>query len=124
MPVEFSAAVYRLGHSMIRPGYQLNDSILQPIFPVPSQGLNEGLTGFRAMNPAWGIDWGRFIDVNVRNYDGTAADQQKRLQFPYRLDTSLLNPLPNPPPPLPTHPPSLPHRNPEPAWLPGPPPCP
>src|SRR5437868_2399838 len=26
MPVEFSVAAYRLGHSMVRPGYRLNDS--------------------------------------------------------------------------------------------------
>ena len=54
MPVEFSVAAYRLGHSMIRPGYRLNDVVLLPIFPVPAQGLNEGLTGFRPMNPQLG----------------------------------------------------------------------
>src|SRR5215467_3256343 len=35
MPVEFSVAAYRLGHSMIRPDYRLNDAVLLPIFPVP-----------------------------------------------------------------------------------------
>jgi hypothetical protein len=55
MPVEFSAAAYRLGHSMVRPGYQLNDEVLLPIFPDPPR-LPEGLTGFRALNPAWGLD--------------------------------------------------------------------
>src|SRR5438093_2227274 len=39
MPVEFSVAAYRLGHSMVRPGYRLNDTVLLPIFPVPRQGL-------------------------------------------------------------------------------------
>ena len=69
MPVEFSVAAYRLGHSMIRPGYRLNDNdfTLLPIFPVPTQGLNEGLTGFRALLPHWSIDWGRFIDVDIRS---------------------------------------------------------
>src|ERR1700692_5114409 len=85
---------------MIRPGYRLNDNTqtLLPIFPVPSQGFSEGLTGFRAMNSAWGIDWGRFIDIDVRTYDGTLADNAKRLQFAYRLDTSLVNPLRELPP--------------------------
>src|SRR5207245_472975 len=69
IPVEFSVAAYRLGHSMVRPGYRLNDAVLLPIFPVPP-GLPEGLTGFRAMNPAWAIDWGRFIDIDIRAYDG------------------------------------------------------
>jgi hypothetical protein len=91
MPVEFSVAAYRLGHSMVRPGYQLNDEVLLPIFPIENHP--EGLTGFRAMNPAWGIDWGRFIDIDVRKYDGSATEQSKRLQFAYRLDTALVNPL-------------------------------
>src|SRR5947199_3763953 len=111
MPVEFSVAAYRLGHSMVRPGYRLNDAILLPIFPVPPN-FPEGLTGFRAMNPAWGIDWGRFIDVDVRTYDGTAADNQKRLQFAYRIDTSVVTPLAGLPASVaPDPPPSLPRRN-------------
>src|SRR3954451_10528105 len=97
MPVEFSVAAYRLGHSMIRPGYLLDDNVLLPIFPVPSQGLLEGLTGFRTMNTQWGIDWGRFIDVDTRTYDGSAADNAKRLQFAYRLHTSPGEPLAGPP---------------------------
>jgi hypothetical protein len=109
MPVEFSVAAYRLGHSMVRPGYRLNDAILLPIFPVPSQGLPEGLTGFREMNPAWGIDWGRFIDIDLRDYD--PADKSKRLQFAYRIDTSVVNPLSNLPPSVAVDPSSLPARN-------------
>jgi hypothetical protein len=116
MPVEFSVAAYRLGHSMIRPGYRLNDAVLLPIFPVPSQGLNEGLTGFRAMNPAWEIDWGRFVDVDIRKYDSAGADLQKRLQFAYRIDTSLVNPLASLPPAVASNPASLGQRNLERAW--------
>jgi Animal haem peroxidase len=116
MPVEFSVAAYRLGHSMIRPGYRLNDSVLLPIFPVASPpadppGLPDGLTGFRAMNPAWGIDWGRFINVDVRTYDGTDAENKKRLQFAYRIDTSVVNPLSNLPAPVAVNPSSLAQRN-------------
>jgi hypothetical protein len=111
MPVEFSVAAYRLGHSMIRPGYRLNDNILLPIFPVPSQALPEGLTGFRAMNPDWGIDWGRFIDTDARKYDGSPADNAKRLQFAYRLDTSLVNPLSALPATVAANPSSLAERN-------------
>ena len=84
MPVEFSVACYRLGHSMIRPGYRLNDAVLLPIFPVPpatAPGLSEGLTGFRAMIKNWGIDWGRFIDIDNRIYDGTPFENTQRLQL-------------------------------------------
>ncbi|MBZ5627990.1 MAG: heme peroxidase [Acidobacteriia bacterium] len=114
MPLEFSVAAYRLGHSMIRPGYRLNDAVLRPIFPIPpavAPNLTEGLTGFRAMNPAWGIDWGRFIDIDSRNYDGSDADKAKRLQLAYRIDTSVVNPLSNLPPEVASNPSSLPERN-------------
>jgi hypothetical protein len=110
MPVEFSVAAYRLGHSIIRPGYRLNDNVLLPIFPGAKD--KDGLTGFRDMNPAWAIDWGRFIDIDLREYDGTDAVNKKRLQFAYRIDTALVNPLSA----LPLSvagdpPPSLPQRN-------------
>ena len=93
MPVEFSVAAYRLGHSMVRPGYSLNPNVLVPIFPVADKGFAVGLSGFKAMNPAWGIDWSGFIDLTIRSYDGTDADKKQRLQFAYKLDTSLVNPL-------------------------------
>src|SRR5262249_40904808 len=86
MPVAFSVAAYRLGHSMIRPGYRLNDAVLLPIFPEPAKGFPEGLTGFRPMNTQWGLDWGRFIPIDSRPNDGSDADKQRRLQLAYRID--------------------------------------
>ena len=126
MPLEFSVAAYRLGHSMIRPGYRLNDTVLLPIFPLPpdqtkgSPNFPEGLTGFRRLISDWALDWGRFIDIDIRAYgvDTDAPDAQQRLdnfnrlQFAYRMDTALVDPLKN----LPTSvannpPPSLALRN-------------
>ena len=94
MPVEFSVAAYRLGHSMVRPGYRLNDNdqTLLPIFP---DNTVQGLGGFGERNPHWGIDWARFIDVEKRSYGGTTQDDKRRLQFAYKIDTSLVNPLQN-----------------------------
>jgi hypothetical protein len=120
MPVEFSAAAYRLGHSMIRPGYRLNDAadMLLPIFPVPKQDLPNGLAGFQTMAPGRAIDWGRFIDLDERDYggDGQDAANQRRLQLAYRIDTSLVEPLGGLPPAVASNPSSLALRNLERGW--------
>jgi hypothetical protein len=129
MPVEFSVAAYRLGHSMIRPGYRLNDDddTLLPIFPIsakvpgaPRGGISQGLTGFQAMAKNRGIDWGRFIDIgSARAYGGdpdkvspATSAMKKRLQFAYRIDTSVVTPLSVLPASVASDkPPSLPQRN-------------
>jgi hypothetical protein len=124
MPVEFSVAAYRLGHSMIRPGYRLNDddTTVLPIFPIPPNtipeipaGISDGLTGFQAVKSNRGIDWARFIDIETRS-DGTGkpedATTKKRLQFAYKIDTSLVTPLSVlPDTVVQDPPPSLPQRN-------------
>src|ERR1700676_1464564 len=112
MPVEFSVACYRLGHSMIRPGYRLNDddSTLLPIFMTPEAkalGFKEALTGFLAVVTNRAIDWGRFIDIDSRS----DADNKKRLQFAYRIDTAVVNPLAQLPAPVAANPSSLAQRN-------------
>jgi hypothetical protein len=130
MPVEFSVAAYRLGHSMIRPGYRLNDddTTLLPIFPIPPntipaipKGISDGLTGFQEMAKNRGIDWGRFMDLegDVRAYGGDPdttkpadAEMKRRLQFAYRIDTSVVTPLSVLPNTVVSDPPpSLPQRN-------------
>jgi hypothetical protein len=121
MPVEFSVAAYRLGHSMIRPGYRMNDdaSNLLPIFMTPeakAQGFKDDLTGFRTMVANRAIDWGRFIDLDVRSYDGGDSEKKKRLQFAYRIDPSVVNPLSQLPPAVAANPSSLAQRNLERGW--------
>jgi hypothetical protein len=120
MPVEFSVAGYRLGHSMVRPGYRLNDTVLLPIFPLPVDetkgtiSFPEGLTGFRRLISDWALDWGRFVDIDVRPYgapEESATPAQKvqnfsRLQFAYRIDTALVDPLKNLPPSVANNPPA------------------
>ena len=64
----------------------------------------------------WGIDWGRFIDIDTRKYDGSDAENQKRLQLAYRIDTSLVNPLGKLPPSVATDPSILALRNLKRGW--------
>jgi hypothetical protein len=121
MPVEFSVACYRLGHSMIRPGYRLNDddSTLLPIFmtqDAAKAGFKDDLTGFRAVVSNRAIDWGRFIDIDIRDYDGADPIKKKRLQFAYRIDTSVVNPLAHLPASVAANPSSLAQRNLERGW--------
>ncbi|MCK1391531.1 heme peroxidase family protein [Bradyrhizobium sp. 1] len=122
MPVEFSVAAYRLGHSMIRPGYRLNDAdnMLLQIFPDPHNPDKNALTGFRAMGPGRAMDWGRFIDLDTRGFgdenDPTNPDNKRRLQFAYRIDSSLVDPLRKLPPEVASNPASLALRNLERSW--------
>jgi hypothetical protein len=123
MPLEFSVAAYRFGHSMVRPGYRLNDgNTLLPIFGEegPPERPNS-LRGFMAPAEDWALDWGRFIDIDPRPNgvmladDGTLADRngnstgkkptdqelaenKRRLQLAYRIDTSIVFPLGKLPP--------------------------
>lgn len=123
MPIEFSVAAYRLGHSMVRPGYRLNNAanMLLPIFPTAESPI--GLTGFQEMAAGRAIDWGRFIDVGParpygdENKPENSPDNMHRLQLAYRIDPSLVNSLSNLPPSVASDPPpSLGLRNLERGW--------
>ena len=116
MPLEFSAAAYRFGHSMVRPGYRLNDGAGPfAIFPLADHPEIRDLTGFDAFPRDWAIDWARFIDLEPRPFgsdDETNPDNPKRLQLAYKIDTSLVMPLSELPPRVASDPPpSLAQRN-------------
>lgn len=69
MPVEFSVAAYRLGHSMVRPDYHLNDTLTEfrngaplPIFGTEdTEATPENLRGFRPLPAFWTVQWDRFV---------------------------------------------------------------
>jgi hypothetical protein len=118
MPVEFSVAAYRFGHSMIRPIYRLNETIQRrPIFSVlPDASADLG--GMRPIPNDWAIDWQFFIDIG--DGDAATSDEQnpddpiaggRVPQKSYKIDTSLVNPLSALPPIIASNPPSLPFRN-------------
>ena len=96
MPVEFSVAAYRFGHSMIRPIYRLNESISRrQIFSTATDPAGD-LGGMRPIPLDWAIDWQFFIDLDHGNTpaQNDANDPLTRKpQHAYKIDTSLVNPL-------------------------------
>jgi hypothetical protein len=98
MPVEFSVAAYRFGHSMVRPQYRLNagtngakkkaDDPRLPIFP--------NLLAFGEFENDFAIDWRLFFDFGNPHNQFSA----ERVQPAYKIDSSLVNPLVNLPPPI------------------------
>ena len=98
MPVEFSVAAYRFGHSMARPSYLINDVISVPVVPnasrIPlfSQGGNDltNLNGFRPLPNEYGVQW-KYLLANVKS---AAGPNDGHLPQPsYKIDTELGHPL-------------------------------
>ncbi|MGE0066946.1 MAG: heme peroxidase family protein, partial [Solirubrobacterales bacterium] len=65
MPVEFSVAAYRFGHSMVRPRYDVNSQITErPIFdPAGAPGGGQDLRGFQPLLEGWSIHWPSFFKI-------------------------------------------------------------
>jgi hypothetical protein len=100
IPIEFSAAAYRFGHSMVRPIYRLNTTLgadpppsTEPVngrqFIFHPEDDEQSLNGFRAFPSIWAIEWNLFFDFG----DHLPNVGVKRLQRAYKIDTSLVNPL-------------------------------
>jgi hypothetical protein len=113
MPVEFSVAVYRFGHSMIRPIYRINQTIeRRQIFATSTDPAGD-LGGMRPIPSDWAIDWQYFIDIDHHGHHSQPGNDPlpRTPQFSYKIDTSLVNPLAKLPTRIATNPRSLPERN-------------
>ncbi|MEO8937082.1 MAG: peroxidase family protein [Burkholderiaceae bacterium] len=121
LPREFVAAAYRFGHSGVRSGYRLNgadgadNGTILPIFTNVPTAPNESLIGFDPLPPSHVVDhWGRFFPsdtpragertmsnggtTNEISDKGTGGNGAVRLQYAYKIDPSLVDPLANLPP--------------------------
>jgi hypothetical protein len=67
MPIEFSGALYRMGHSMVRDSYYVNKNF--DVFPIFSPTLpsplitNPDLRGFQPLPANFTIDWSMFFPM-------------------------------------------------------------
>lgn len=110
IPVEFSVAAYRFGHSMVRPSYSLNRTTLNgtarfsfegravdfgriPVFVARATKSTDAMNGFGELTPhlppAWGIDWNFFFGKLGKANPGDPQIPQPS----YRIDASLVDPL-------------------------------
>ncbi|MCA3311125.1 MAG: peroxidase [Roseomonas sp.] len=81
MPVEFSVAAYRFGHSQTRPGYGINSQGGALLFPAdPTDITSQTLRGFRPVPDNLVVDWARFF--------GPVAQDSKKIDT--LLSTSML----------------------------------
>lgn len=87
LPVEFSMAAYRFGHSMVRDSYRTNGAVQNGVtkfIPLFSKGKNQDtLRGFRALTKERMIQWDWFLPMK-------SSDSQEGFPQPSRpIDTKL-----------------------------------
>jgi hypothetical protein len=83
MPVEYSGAAYRFGHSMIRAEYEMQDGHTVPIF---GQDGYEDLRGNRPIPASLWIDWNYFFEI-------PGMDTPDDRNMARKIDTQISLPL-------------------------------
>jgi hypothetical protein len=107
LPLEFTGAAYRFGHSGIRNAYRLNEDFQRLIFNGADDAA-ESLVGFGDLPASHQIDWSLFLTGQLSPGEKASnpskiggqdvAPDKHRLQFAYKFDTSMVNPLLSLPP--------------------------
>ena len=91
MPIEFSAAAYRFGHSKIRPFYRMNALAGASIFAA--QPTDQDLNGFRPIPPALAMDFRFFYQIDPLLTPQAARLIDSRLAAPlFTLPASVVAP--------------------------------
>lgn len=95
LPLEFSVAAFRFGHTMVRNGYDYNKSFGRPGLQQPDASFerlfqftgNGGFDGRPRLTQNMIIDWSRFVRADPDKSDGVAARVARA------IDTKLAPPL-------------------------------
>ena len=101
MPIEFSVAGFRLGHSMIRAAYNWNKAfdfgagILDWLFIFSATGGDLG--GLQRLAANWTADFRRLYDFGEANKPNLTV-AANRFNRAMRIDTTLVDPLKTLPP--------------------------
>lgn len=60
MPVEFSVAAYRYGHSQVRDRYSINNTFERELFSP----AGDDFRGFQPLRPGWHASWPHFFELD------------------------------------------------------------
>jgi hypothetical protein len=101
MPVEFSVAAFRLGHSMVRPSYEWNSlrkstghnrGVASILDLFKFAGLRGSMEGQSGLPNSWIIDWRRFFDF-PDSLEVTKLASGEKVNKAQKIDTTLDLPL-------------------------------